>query len=61
MADSIFHITTWSVKQADIRIIDHTQNSTANFDMLDLYYGVLSAYLINKEAIDIRSHTTQVR
>ena len=49
------------MNREDIEIQDPTQTALANFEMLENRCEVLTASLINGEALDIRVITTQVR
>ena len=49
------------MKQARIGIPDLTQTAPVNFEMSEHCCEVLTVSLLNREALDLREHTTQTK
>ena len=61
VTDSLRKQITWGVKRAGIGIPDPTQTAPANFETPEHCCEVLTASLLNGEALDLRAHATQVK
>ena len=61
VSDSLCKWITWVLNWSAIGIPDPTQTAPANFDTLENCCVVLNDYLINKEALYLRAHITQLR
>ena len=61
VTNSLHNRTTWGVKRTGIGISDLNQTETYNFEMLEKCCKFLSASLLIKEELYLRSHATQVK
>ena len=61
VTDSLHKKISWGVKRKVIGIPDPTQTTPDNFEMVEHCCEILTDSLLNIEAMDIISHTTQVK